>query len=613
MPQDLFGGNPNFGMQQQDSAPKDLFGGDPNFGTQNVPQGKSQTSSNPEDSRGFWNNFARHRAANIGEAAKNVASDILKVGYPQVSQVMEGLNKAGASPDFYKGLGVQKGLPDDLIQGGLEMAPFVSGAEGASKALSEIPTMANMFSKFAQGAPKTAKFAGEVAKNVGAGDAYAANQGDTDNLGTNTLLSAASVPLGYAAAAPAKYISKYLAQSSIPGLTERATDKLKGLSDPQNYAKQFKDNYTAKANENTANWNNLDNITSKLDSSITPQTPFDNSSYIKHIDNFLDNVKQLEPAKQANYQQAIDFAQRAKDLAPQSFSGAVDLRKVLNQELTNYLGQKGIPAANRESKQFINGLKDNLSGDTINSNLSKLPDEMSGLKDDFSTAWDKANQSHQQLQDFYKAKNPLGTISEKQSLKKALKGGDVNDSAILDQFMPSPKQTGTAGLDQLAKGMGSQQSAQDAAKAYLNRRPLNNGNTVLDSSTEYAKLSPSQRQWIYGDSPEGNLLGAVNDVRTAFGKEPDRSFYKMFSHPAASMLVAPAIGGAAGYYSHGNEGAMTGAALPLIASAIARKSAGKLSPDMVRGMIRYAQSAPQNVGRNINVLLNSLHQGGQQQ
>lgn len=611
MPRDLLSVN----SPQTNSQPtaKDLFNGNPNFGIGDVPR----ETQNPNENRGFLNNLGRQSAAIVGSAAQNIAKDFLPSAMSTlapggsgeiIAKTLPGFGK-GRDVDFYKQFGVEKGIGSDIAQGALEFAPYYMGAGGAGSLFKSLPKVASLFEKAASAAPKSTKFAGEVAQNALAGGAMSANR-DQD-VGMGALLGAASVPVGYAITAPLKYGAKKLAQSAIPGLTQRATEKLKTLFDPNDYAARLKDIFVSKSKENTANWNAVDSVANKLDESLieaskaNPILRFDNQSYVNHIDNFLGRVKKLEPAKQAEYRQAIDFAERAKELAPQSFSGAVKLRQVINQELKDYLGQKGIASQNRQAKEFIKGLKDNLSGETISLNAKNLGEN--GGKE-FLSAWNKANKSNIELQEFFKAKNPLGTIEEKRALKKALKSGELNDAAILDQFMPSPKQTGVAGLNQLTRLFGSKSGAQDAAKSYLNRRPLTNGNTVLDASTEYAKLSPAQRKWIYGDSKEGNLLETINKVRTEFGKEPERQFYKMFAHAA----IPAALGGALGYHVGEGTGAASGVAVPLILSMLAGKAGGKLSPGAINRLTQYSKSPTKDRGRNVNALFQSLYQGGSQ-
>jgi hypothetical protein len=283
----------------------------------------------------------------------------------------------------------------------------------------------------------------------------------------------------------------------------------------------------------------------------------------------------------------------------------VKLRQVINQELKDYLGQKGVPAANHQAKEFIKGLKDNLSGDTISLNANKLGE---GAGKEFSKAWDKANKSHSDLQEFYKAPQPSGRVAPLRSQREALQADGDLDSAVIGKYMPKPSQTGTSGLNQLARLFGSKQAAQDAAKSYINRKPLTNGNAALDTAAEYGKLSPAQREWIYGGSKEGKLLDTVNTVRTEIGKEPWRQFYKMFSH----VGVPAALFGTLGYHAGEGTGAATGIAAPIALSLLASRAGGKLSPETVQKLLRYSQTPTPNRGRNVNALFQSLSQGGQQ-
>lgn len=629
--------------QQQNAASSQSTGSPPpneNPFADLIPQKNvPRETQNPKEKRGFLNNLARQSAAIVGSAGLNIAKDFLPSTLnqfaPGAGDIMKHASPIygkGKDIDLYKQLGVEKGIGSDILQGSLEFAPYYAGAGGALNLLKSAPKAAKLFEGIASKYPGTSKFTGEVAQNALAGAGMAAN--NEQNVGVGALLGAASVPLGYAITAPLKYGAKSLAQSAIPGLTERATEKLKTLFDPNDYAARLKDVFVSKYKENTGNWNAVDNLAKKMDDSLTKDIPvikksklvdeagnplettsyekgvnFDSSPYVGYIDKFLSRVKKLEPAKQAEYKDAIDFAEYAKKIAPKSFSGSLSLRKEINNQLQDFLGQKGVPSANRQAKEFIKGLKENLSGETIALNSQKLGE---GAEKGFTSAWDKANKSHTELQEFFKSKNPLGNVEEKRALKKAFKSGEISDAAILDQFMPGPKQTGVGGLNQLKRLFGSKEEAQNAAKAYLNRRPLQNGNTVLDASTEYAKLSPKQRDWIYGGSPEGKLLGTINKIRTEFGKEPERSFYKMFSHPASAMIAPALFGSAAGYYTEDSGGALAGAAIPLIASALSKKVAGNLSPKSIEAAMKYSKSSTPNRGRNVNALFQSLYEGGNQ-
>lgn len=588
-----------------------------------IPQGNaSRVTQIPNEGRGFFNDLGRRGLAIAGSAAKNTIKDFipsaLNMFAPGSGDVMAKttpISGAGKNVDFYKELGVDKGLGSSILQEGLEFAPYMIGAKSATAAAKAIPRAAEMLSKLRGKYPKSTRIGTEVAENSLAGGVQAANKDESVGLGA--VLGGFSVPAGYAIAAPFKAGAKALAQSSIPGMTERATKKLKDLLTPEGYASKLYQIFSTKSGKNDINWKSVDSIAGKLDESLgslkgkSTELNFDNAPYLNHIDSFLSRVKGLEPAKKTEYEQAIEFATRAKELAPESFGGAIKLRQLINQELKDYLGQKGVPSANRQSKEFIKGLKNNLSGETITLNAKKIGE---GAEKEFGSAWEKANKSHGELQNFYKLPNKLGTEEEKKAFRAAMKDPSAEDGAIIGQFMPKPEETGTQKLRHLEKLFGSRKDAQDAAKSYLNKRPLNNGNTVLDASTEYAKLSPQQRSWIYGDSKDGQILKTINDIRKSYGKEPERSFYKMFSHPASSLVMPAMAGSAAGYYGGEGKGAAGGAAAALAATMLAKKGAGKLSPDRVRKMLIYSKARASNPGRYINPLFQSLmNSGGEEQ
>jgi len=525
----------------------------------------------------------------------------------------------------YDPLAYKDTLMDKILKGGVDVLagalPFQMGASGLMR------TGARYFPKLAQFVQKDPYFASSALENAIAGAAYNKAQGDS---GVPGAVAGALSPLPGAVISPlAKYAAKTISQSALPGLTARATGYMRNLLSPNEYAANLKSGFNQAYSDNQSNWNKVDEAASALDNALgqsgappgtlvkAGQSPsvntFNNKPYLDYINDYINKIGNLEPARREEYSQALDFAQKAKDLAPQSIQGAVSSYQNLNQALKEFMGSKGVPAANRQAKEFVSGLKDNIKENMSNDFLdSKMKDL--GYDQTFSDIWNQANKSHADLQNFYKVPDRFGTPQEKKSFKLAMQSPDGDEGALIGQYMPKPSQTGTEGLDQLANVMGSKEDAQAAAKAYINRRPLTNGVSTLDVSNEYAKLSPAQRDWIYGDSPEGKLLKATNDTRMAFGKEPSRSLLTAGTH----SLMGYGLPGIAGYlasdYAGGNWEENFLAALAAAGGAHGMgKLMGRLSPEAVQNITAYAKRSPVNYSRYLNVPLQTMVSGGNQQ
>jgi hypothetical protein len=510
-------------------------------------------------------------------------------------------------------------LPEKIGNFGVDFAagavPFQMGAGALMRYGGKI------LPKFAKFMQKDPYFASSALENSIAGAGYgAANDGTTGAL-TGGILGAISPLPSAAVNAGGKYIAEKVAQSAIPGLTSRATDYMRNLFSPEDYTSKLKNQFSKASSQNTANWNKVDEAAEALDNSLKSGTgsvtrygqpsqkpTFDNSPYLKHIDDYVEKVNNLEPARRQEYSQALDFANEARQNAPQSVQGAVAAHKNLNQALSEFMSQKGMPAANRQAKEFVSGLKDNLKENMSNDFLDGRMKDL-GYDQSFSDIWNKANKSHSDLQNFYKSPDKLGNIVKSKKLEQAMKG-DTTEGSVIGQYSPKPSQTGTEGLDQLAENMGSKGTAQDAVQAYMNRRPLTNGVSTLDVSNEYAKLSPSQRSWIYGNSPQGKLLDTVNNVRQAFGKEPARSLLTAGTHHALSLGAPAAIGYFGSELAGGDkeQNLLTAASL-MGGAGIGKYLSRRLSPEHVQALINYAKRSPANYGRYFNMPLQTAASG----
>lgn len=399
-------------------------------------------------------------------------------------------------------------------------------------------------------------------------------------------------------------------------------------SDPYTGAPEFKypDEYSSPVSVGQPNANMASNrmsasqaATGYQDAAGAPvmenRIDFNASPYHNYIDNYINKIQGMEPAKKQQYSQALALAGKAKELAPQSFSGTVAARQNINQDMKDFLNQQGSNTANNamnsQSKQFLTGLKDTLKNNIPQSNMGNAG---KAATNNFTDKWDAANKAHQDLQEFYKSPQPgsgvLRPVRQTREAFQAAQNGQPLDAAIIGKYMPRQNQTGTAGLDQLAKMYGSKSQAQEAAKSYINKRPLTNGTSTLDVSNEYAKLSPSQRDWIYGDRKEGDLLKAVNDTRQAFGKEPSRSLLTAGTHHALSLGAPAALGYFGSELAGGDreQNLLTAASL-MGGAGIGKLLARRLSPESVQSLVKYAQRSPSNYGRYFNMPLQTAASG----
>jgi len=519
------------------------------------------------------------------------------------------------------------------------MVPFQMGAANLLKYGGRLSPV---FSRFLS---KDPYFAASAMENALAGGAYDKLQGDS---GIGGAIAGAISPLPSAATnAALKYGAQKFAQSAIPGMTKRATDYMRNLLDPNDYAGMLYNRFSSMFDKNKAAWGETNKAATGIDEGLTKTIPqaqppktsslldesgnpiqipqpekmvskvdFNASPYHSYINDFTNKIKALEPAKKEPYSQALSLAQKAKELAPESFSGTVASRKNINQNLKDFLNQQGSNTANNsmnsQSKQFLTGLKNTLKKDIPEANQGNVGQE---AMQDFTDKWNTANKAHQELKEFYRSPQPgSGVVKPVRQTREAFQAaqqGQKLDPAIIGKYMPRPNQGGTEGLDQLAKLYGSKSQAQEAAKAYINRRPLTNGVSTLDVSNEYAKLSPAQRDWIYGGSKEGDLLNTINNVRQSFGKEPARSLLTAGAHHLFGFGLPFLAGSAGAHYLGGDWKDDVFAGLGMAATGkIPAAIAGRLSPRAIRAVSDYAQRSPVNYGRYFNMPLQAAISSG---
>lgn len=502
---------------------------------------------------------------------------------------------------------------DDVItkigKGLVDYAPYMAGASSLLKLASRAPAMMSL----AQNSPRlAAALTGTTAENTLGGAASGAMNSDGHPIGgavIGGLLGAGSSALGGAGNIAVNYLGRKYAQSAIPAFTKKATEQVKSLLSPSDYSQQLFGKFQDAFGKNKGNWDAVNNSAAQLDNQVGNN--FNNQPYHNYIDGYLSNIEKMDPAQKAQYAQSVELAQKAKEIAPQSFSGIVAARQNLNHVLSDFLDPTGQEKPDMFSKQFITGLKNNLKNETLEANSGNIhPDDFN----DFKSKWQDANQSHQDLQDFYKSmQGTTGTVKKmtptEEMYKSAIETGTL-DPSILNRYTPPltlKGSQGTQGIDQLSKLYGSPQTAQEAIQASLFRRPVQQGASTIDAAKIYSDMSPAQRQAVFGNSSQGQMLDAINNTRLAFGREPEKTLAKI-GHGLMSVGLPGGIGFAAGLASGDSWdkslllGGLTAAGSKGLGSLAGRTA----TPQSIARAIKLGQSSP-FTGRYINPFLQMLN------
>lgn len=404
--------------------------------------------------------------------------------------------------------------------------------------------------------------------------------------------------LGQVGEAGIRYGAKKYAQSAIPGLVEKATEKVKNYITPEQGAKVLQGNFNKSAGVNTGNWQKTNTLASVLDQELKAggktfnALPFDN-----RLEKFFKSTAKMEPALRAKYDQALGFAKYIKEQSPQSFTGAVALRQNLNQEAKKYFEKQNIKATDKATTDLIKRLKTSLQT-SVRSNSGNVD---KGALSQFRTFWRNANKSHQGLQDFYKAPTPSGVMKPMRQRREALQG-NVADRAALGQYV-RPSLGGTSGINQLNKLTGND----DAARAYIMRNVTEGRGKPEAALAAYEKLSVPQRKALFSKLPEGEALNAANKAKSAFG-EPSHGWGGMLGHHVGSLGASGGLGflGALAMGENWDRALLAGAG-----TAAAAKGGGALaskfaSPASVIKAINRAHTPNKNAGRYLSPVLASM-------
>ena len=529
-----------------------------------------------------------------------------------------------------------EGLVTSMAKGVVDFVPSMVLGQGAVKGLSKIPKVAEFGAKYAANSPKLSKiFGATAAENAISGAHQGATHAEKGDMAAGGAvgggIGALSTLINPALGIPVKYLAKKYAQSAIPEFTQKATDLIREKTLPvSEYAKLLTERYLGKANKNQQNWKAAETTAQNIDNSmmslrkpeivghdaagapiykaptLEQTVPFKNDPYHAYIDKYKTDVGALEPARRAEHEHGIMLADRAKELAPESFMGMIHSSKNINRDLSDYMEQKGIPSINARARDFLGGLKKTIREDLITANEGKVE---KGLMNQFKNEWETANKSHQELQDFYNYVRPgTGNLAKNKQVKEAFQKSSDElpiDEAVLNKFLPSLTDRGvkgTEGLKHLEKMFGNKELAQDAAKASLFNRALDKGANTIDTAAIYSKMSPAQRKQIFGNSEEGKMLEAINKSRLQFGREPEKTLAKI-GHGVTSLGIPGLIGfgGALASGDSWDKSLMYGFEAAAASKGIKGISAKTATPRSVERAINIGKK-----GVNINPKLSNL-------
>jgi hypothetical protein len=517
----------------------------------------------------------------------------------------------------------------DLATIGVQYAPFGLAAKAGLEA--GAPLIRRFAPKLINSAFKRAAI-----ENAAAGGAYSAVNAEPGQrlkegaIGTG-IGAAAPIPGELANKALIQPLSKWYAQSALPGLVKKATDIFGKEAGPEDSAAALKGSHDAMAATNKLNWNKTNALAKNLDKSAATTkdvevpstilnsegkpltstqkqqtTNFTAAPYTKYLKNYIKEKSALEPAQREQYKDALDFAQnKAKDLTPQSFEGVVALRQNLNQHLKDFTTLKGLDRPDANSKALIKGLKKNLIGDTVEANKGNVN---ANDFDAFKKSWADANDSHQKLQEFYKGISKTGVVKPMQAVREGIQKEGMPDASTISHYLPKAGQTGIDGFKQLEKVMGGKPQAQKALRSYYLREIYQNGGTSKDVAKLFGKFSPIQREYVFGEGKAAKNLGAVNKTLLSLGDEKPHGHLQIIGHHAIGLGL-PGLLGYAGARESGlpwDESLGVGLGTALVPRAAAHLIGKFATPESVEAALHLAEHGRRFTGRGTNLLMQTL-------
>lgn len=387
---------------------------------------------------------------------------------------------------------------------------------------------------------------------------------------------------------------KYYIQSAFPGLIEKATEKVGQLADPSYYARLLKGRHGAQQEKTREAYKALTEEAKRADK-LAPEArkawgynpkaereqakrleasrPLFYSSGFKKatIDKAIDELKkgrpvpddmwyQFRPEKfikaikkersalkrkigndaglQEKYGETLSYLDEWLANPPKTFMDALRRQEAINYAPQSYEIRKNAPA-----DDFLRGVV----GKARQGLKESFRD--SALGTEIGTLYPRALQEYQNLQKFYQAPAKSGELRFNRTLAEGMKGKQGLDAAVLGEFLPKVSQTGTAGLEHLGNLLGDPKKMQEAAKSYYLRRATDDLNYGKDVFDLYSKLSPQQRQLMFGQAAETPYLAAaekslkqLGDFRKAENKVGKKGLQYMASHYGPPAIIGTAIG-----------------------------------------------------------------------
>ena len=559
-----------------------------NGGQQQPPMQPPQTPVQPVESQ------LPYTPIFSGQGLKELGAGVVS-GVRNLANIPHNLS-GGALPgafqntDFYEKFGVKKGIPGTIAEGLTEFSPFAKGAKLAT-------TGSNLISKGLAGIGGSPLLKENILSGVAYGAAMPGEKSSVRGGVEGGLIGAGTHGLGKVTdELLVKPFARSLSKGALPQVVKNAEESIGKMRSPTEYASHLGESHKIAKEINTKNWEqtqslakNLDDFMGKNKGSIVNPKP-----YTSYLDNFIESKKALEPARKHPYSNAIKFAEELKELAPQSFSGMVDLRQTINQKLKSFMEKNNITKSDKNMDELLSAAKSKIS-DIIPAKFIK--NEIAPKLQEFKERWSIANMSHQDLQEYYKAvKNSAGDIARLRTLRESLNSGKPLDASVFHKYMPRPQQEGVSGLEQLSKVMGSSQ-AKNAIRSYLGR-DVGKSKDILAS---YSKLSPRQAEAIFGGTKEGTMLGLGKEIAKKF---PDGAGWKRLGHGALSLGIPGAIGaGGLLLTGHSWDEALEGGVGTALAAHGIKKAGGKYlgnRPEKLRKMIDKGEKGRKNAGVGSN-------------
>lgn len=529
---------------------------------QSVPEPQAPPMSALDKFNQYGSDISRHLGAEIGSAAQNTANAWGRLA-PKVMQTigqMPGGESIGLAQklfmpkeapqiqgDLYKGLGVNKNLADELIQGGLEFAPYGAGAARVIPSLGE---------KFLQ------KLGTNVAQQGAAGAIESMGNAPEGQEGMGALqgagLGALAGGAGSVVSAAAKPVAGWYARSALPAALKQGQSAIKNAlgaaeKGPQDYVasiNKVNDTHENLLGQTRANASNLDQ------QFAANNKKFSAAPYEQTVRDFQQEVKSMSGPKQVAYDQAKGFLNSIeRKLKPTNFDDLIDVRQNLNSYWKKYADKKNITTKDSKTSELIDRIKESLTK-TIDHNTQGT--EFEGAANQFKNTWEDWNKVYSNLKDYEKSPGISGALENNKVMKQSADMAKQEEPQIpstgqMSKYIPSTKETGTEKFEHFSKLIGNESEAREAIKNYYLRNvdqssKESSRNAVLDL---YESLSPKQRDWLFNGNKGGAMMEQASRAAKEFGRpKPPSPWASIGLHGAGSAGL-----GTLGYFGSELAGA----------------------------------------------------------